>query len=239
MPTQRNHTTIQSRRPSLPIVVANGDQQPRPNAADASGHDRDDMEADSDRTAIIREDQPSNQSAADGVSDGVLHGGNDSSAAQDDIEEHSSSTAVVQSASDGVFDAMDSDTASEHNGDGFGLVANDDATENISVVDDRGQSSSEPTKTSFAGHTVKKGRLSYFDRDQMDRYVQQFQPPLVIPRRRHSMNNTNPPLSRSNRFSLDTIPESILASSVSEQIWFFHLHISKYVLQIIRDNTIG
>lgn len=84
------------------------------------------------------------------------------------------------------------------------------------------QSSAEQTdnddqvacKTAFPGHTFKKGRKSYFTRNEMDNYVNQFQPP----RRRHSMSSVSrPPLSRMNRMSLDSIPEEITVETLTYQ----------------------
>lgn len=69
-------------------------------------------------------------------------------------------------------------------------------------------------KTAFPGHIQKKGRKSFFDRSEMDRYMLKFQPTQAAPvssapRRRHSMVQSRPPISRMNRFSLDSIPEAI------------------------------
>lgn len=60
--------------------------------------------------------------------------------------------------------------------------------------------------TAFPGHVKKHGRKSFFNRSDMDEYVLKFQPSQTL-RRRHSMLENRPPLSRMNRFSLDAIPE--------------------------------
>lgn len=70
--------------------------------------------------------------------------------------------------------------------------------------------------TAFPGHEKKKNRISYFSTSDMDKYVQKFTPAQTsvaptssTPHRRHSMFASRPPLSRMNRFSLDSISEIV------------------------------
>lgn len=108
---------------------------------------------------------------------------------------------------------------------------NENGTESSSVIeleiiDTNGSNLSDAqakSSTNFPGHVAKKGRMSFFDTNQMDSYVLKFQPVMAhasrvraAPTRRRSMLDTNPPLSRFNRFSLDTVPESIVSSSIPE-----------------------
>lgn len=62
-------------------------------------------------------------------------------------------------------------------------------------------------KTFFPGYKETKTRYSFFNRDDMDKYVQKFQSKPVLNARRFSMPDNRPTTSRFNRFSLDSIPE--------------------------------
>lgn len=149
----------------------------------------------------------------------VPHQSNDqqSSAVNDDA--NSSLIEDVQMANTSVpFDSPSANVSRQSN-DQESLAVNDDA--GAAVVDVGQTDNGEPmnkrpeiiptNKTAFPGHVQKKGRLSYFNRSDMDLYVSKFQPTQAAPapriRRRHSMIESRPPLSRLNRFSLDTIPE--------------------------------
>lgn len=154
------------------------------------------------------EEEQTSVSASDNSLDASMMFGNDSSNFQsNDIEMDAANPSSANEDEQTNVSASNISAASI-----IDVQSND--IEMVAVNSSAANDETTTNKTAFPGHTQKKGRLSYFNRSEMDHYVLKFQPTQTasvstVPRRRHSMSISRPPVSRMNRFSLDSIPEEI------------------------------